>query len=97
MEGLGEHCQNPGAGSSWPRRAINLSWDDFKPRQRVDGIWEWHGLVGVLFRAGVDVQDTARHIDFVVKEAQGGDRPFVGRPDRGGIPFVGIPRDFHSI
>jgi hypothetical protein len=51
----------------------------------------------VLFRTGVDVQDAARHINFVVEEAEGRDRPFIRAPDRGGVPFVGIPRDFHSV
>lgn len=74
-----------------------MSWDDLESGQRVDWIWKRHGLVGVLVGARVDVQDTVRHVDFVVKEAQGWDWPFIGRPDRGGVPFVGIPRDFHSI
>lgn len=69
MEGLGEDRQNPRAGSRWPRRTINLPWDDLESGQRVDGIWIWHGLIRVLFGARVDAQDTARHVDFVVKEA----------------------------
>lgn len=51
----------------------------------------------MLFGDGVDVQDAARHIDFIVEEAEGRNRPFVRAPDCSGIPFVGGPRDFYSI
>jgi hypothetical protein len=51
----------------------------------------------VLFGTEVDVQNTAGHIDFIVEEAEGRNRPFVRAPDCSGVPFVGGPRDFYSV